>query len=67
MPWDVDHGLSLIHMSVSNFSHFRHLRQNCIYDGRHGVHLESLQLLSGPEQFRMGQKLGGRHRGSMEI
>ena len=58
MQWAVDHGLSLIHMSVSNFSHFRHLHQNCIYDGRHGGHLESHQLLSAPEQCRMEWKLG---------
>ena len=31
-------------MSVSTFSHFGHL-----YDGQHGGHLESLQLLSAPE------------------
>ena len=44
MPWSVDHGPSLICMSVSTFSHFGHL-----YDGQHGGHLESLQLLSAPE------------------
>ena len=67
MPWAVDHGLSLICMSVSNFSHFQHLHQNGIHDGRHGGHLESLQLLSSPEQCRMELKLGGRHQGSIEI
>ena len=41
MPWSVDHAPPLIHISVSNFSHFRHLLQN---------HLESLQLLSAVEQ-----------------
>ena len=41
MPWSVNHGLSLIRMSVSNFSHFRHLHQNCIHDGHHIGHLES--------------------------
>ena len=28
MPWAVDHGLSHIRMSVSNFSHFQYLNQN---------------------------------------
>ena len=46
--WSVDRGPSLIRMSVSNFSHFRHLHQTLIH-GSHGGHLESLQLLSAPE------------------
>ena len=50
MPWPVNHGPSLNRMSVSNFPHFRHLHQNHIHDGRQGGHLESLQLLSAPEQ-----------------
>ena len=52
MPLSVDHGPSLIRMSVSNSSHFRHHHhhQNRIHDGHHGGHLESLQLLSAPEQ-----------------
>ena len=41
MLWSVDHGPSLIRMSVSNFSHFRHLHQNRFHDGIHGGHLES--------------------------
>ena len=49
MPWSVDHNPSLIPMSVSKFSRFRHFHQNHIHDGRHGGHLESLQLLSAPE------------------
>ena len=28
MPWSVDHGLSRIRMSVSNFLHFQHLIRN---------------------------------------
>ena len=32
MLWSVDHGPSLMRMSVSNFSHFRHLHQNHIHD-----------------------------------
>ena len=50
MPWSVEHGPSLVCMSVSNFSHFRHLHQNCIHVCSHGGHLESLQLLSASEQ-----------------
>ena len=30
MPWAVDHDLSFICMSVSNFSHFRHPHQSRI-------------------------------------
>ena len=33
MLWSVDHGPSVISMSVSNFSHFRHLHQNHIHGG----------------------------------
>ena len=57
MPWAVDHGLSLILMCVSNFSHFRHLHQNRIHYGRQSGYLESIQLLSVPEQCRMERKL----------
>ena len=32
MTWSVDHGPSLIRMSVSNFSHFQHHHQNCIME-----------------------------------
>ena len=49
MLWSVDHGPSLIPMSISNFSHSGHLHQNHIHDDRHGGHLENLQLLSAPE------------------
>ena len=58
-----DHGLSLICMSASNFSHFRHLHQNRNHDDRHGYHLESLQLLSAPEPCRMELIVDGRHPG----
>ena len=50
MARSVDHGPSLIHMSVSNFSHFRHLHLNRIIDDHHDGRLESLKLLSTPEQ-----------------
>ena len=63
MSWSVDHGPSLI-LLVSNFSHFRHLHQNCIHDGSHGGHLESLHLLS---VSWMELKFCGRHPRSMEI
>ena len=46
------HVLSLIRMSISNFSHFRHLHQNDIHDGLHGSHLghlENLQITSAPK------------------
>ena len=50
MPRSVDHGPSLIRLSISNCSYFRHLRQNRIHDGCHGGgHLESLQLLTVSE------------------
>ena len=67
MPRSVDHGPSFICMSISNFSHFRHLSQNLIQDGRHDGHLKSLKLLSAPEQCRMERKLGGRQWGSIGI
>ena len=42
MTWSVDHGPSLICMSVSNFSHSGHSHT---HDGHHGSHLESLQFI----------------------
>ena len=67
MPWSVDHGLSLIRMSVSNFLHFRHHHQNRIHDGCHCSHLESFQFYLLWKVNQMERKLGGRHLGSMEI
>ena len=62
MPRLGDYDPPVIHLSISNFSHFRHLRQNCIHNGCHRSHLESLQFSSAPKTVsRMEPKLGGRH------
>ena len=66
MPGAVDHGPSLIHMSISMFSHFQNLHQNHIHDGNHGSHLVSLCYLL-PNGKSDGAETWWKASGSMEI
>ena len=67
MLWSVYHGPSLISISVSNFSHFRHLHQNRIHDGCHGGYLKRLVVICSRTISRMKRKLGGGQQGDLEL
>ena len=67
MPWSVDHGPSLIHMSVSNF-HVLDISIRIIsMMAAIAAILKVLSCICSLTVSQMEQKLGGRHLGSMQI
>ena len=71
MPLSVDYGPSLIHMSVSIFSHFCHLHQNHIHNGNHGAILKVFNCYLLPNRKSVGAetqwKASGQHAPSTEV
>ena len=65
MPWSVDHGLSLIRMSVGNF----HILDISIRIVSMMAAMAAILKVFSRSRIvsRMERKLGGRHPGSMEI